>query len=782
MSTRILAVFAVLFVVSTARAEVFVELVPDRSGPYLAGSSVHVDFWLRSEVAFDAEIGLIQFDFSVTNPALGLAPSFVFDYSSIEDASNYEDRYPSLPVPWTRNYILCVCPQAFLPLPAGGSLHVGELTVQLPIELGTYRLDALNASFPTPEVGVAGGIIGFRYNDWKASTGEATGGTLDFIVSVPIPTVSGWGTLILSVLLISFGIGVIVRRLGATPEGNRKGDRIKDAGMDSKTSRATGRILKARRIASTLSALILPSLLNSTLVTAQETPLLQMSASTTVPLSSDSGIVGASGQGTEPVLLFSDVIEVSGAPWIQVLFAEVQLSGSVTSGTASFIRLSSLDGAVQSLDSAAVTQWGNRSAYFNGDSVILELFAFRNTGSNRVRIEEVLAGVEDDPEVPPSICGPTDDRIPSNDPRSARTYGSAICSAFLFNDRPNCLLTAGHCCALFYYGVGVEFNVPWSTPSGAIRHPGPEDQYPVDRASVRYRNGGIGNDWCVFSVFDNTTTGLSPLEAQGASYQLAENVPPPNGSTVGVTGYGADLTPPEFNHTQQTHAGPYNAGGGTTVRFVVDVMPGNSGSAVEHLSSELVYGIVTHSGCFLFSGIATRIDRPDLQGAIPCALCGDNNDCNSNGNSDECDIASGTSLDCNNNGVPDECESSLGACCVDDTCTVVRQTCCDSQGGAFAGPGTTCEPVGACCVGGACAVRAQSCCNGTGAFGGAGTYCEDCNGNGVPAPCEWKWTREYGACCNGEGACIIATECSCPSSFLGVGTACGTLECPYLRP
>ncbi len=55
---------------------------------------------------------------------------------------------------------------------------------------------------------------------------------------------------------------------------------------------------------------------------------------------------------------------------------------------------------------------------------------------------------------------------------------------------------------------------------------------------------------------------------------------------------------------------------------------------------------------------------------------------------------------------------------------------------------------------------------------------EDCENNGIPDACEPR-----GACCNGEGACIIATECSCPGYFFGVGTTCPPgIECAYLGP
>jgi len=145
--------------------------------------------------------------------------------------------------------------------------------------------------------------------------------------------------------------------------------------------------------------------------------------------------------------------------------------------------------------------------------------------------------------------------------------------------------------------------------------------------------------------------------------------------------------------------------------------------------------------------------------------------------------------DCNANGVPDACESP-GACCRGTDCFVFPQDCCIASGGTYRGAGTRCfgddnqngtpdgcesEPLGACCVGGMkCAVFVESYCTSVGGtFGGAGTYCEDCNGNGWPAPCESPATREYGACCDFEGGCTIATECSCQSQFLGAGTTCG---------
>ena len=71
----------------------------------------------------------------------------------------------------------------------------------------------------------------------------------------------------------------------------------------------------------------------------------------------------------------------------------------------------------------------------------------------------VFAAAPSEPEESESICGLTDDRVPSSDPRVARPInveGNAAGTAFLFEGRSNCLLTAGHVCARNTL-VSVEF-------------------------------------------------------------------------------------------------------------------------------------------------------------------------------------------------------------------------------------------------------------------------------------------------------------------------------------
>jgi hypothetical protein len=150
--------------------------------------------------------------------------------------------------------------------------------------------------------------------------------------------------------------------------------------------------------------------------------------------------------------------------------------------------------------------------------------------------------------------------------------------------------------------------------------------------------------------------------------------------------------------------------------------------------------------------------------------------------------------DCNNNETDDVCESPK-LCCLSPNCWVIPEDCCLARGGIVKHTGNRCgadanantipdgceagflDPLGACCQAAiSCQVMLQSTCSSLGGtFGGKGTYCEDCNGNGWPAPCEALTTREYGACCL-DGGCDVTTECSCEGDFLGAGSSCFDCE------
>src|SRR5690606_1065583 len=222
------------------------------------------------------------------------------------------------------------------------------------------------------------------------------------------------------------------------------------------------------------------------------------------------------------------------------------------------------------------------SAYFNGDAVQVELIAHPGQGPSRVQIVGVTAGLAD-PGSLDTICGPTDDRVLSTDPRNARHLSSG-CTSWLFNDGNRMFMTAGHCGASAPGSVE-QFNVPLSKPGGSINHPPPEDQHPVDTSSVQFVNGGQGNDYAYFACFPNSNHGQTASQRQGQYYTLAAAAPAAAGQTIRITGYGTGGGPSStWSQVQKTHTGPYSSLSGTTVRYRVDTTGGNSGSPVENES------------------------------------------------------------------------------------------------------------------------------------------------------------------------------------------------------
>lgn len=193
----------VLSLASAVRAEVAVGLLPNQPGPYTGGESLTVDVWLHSEVSSDESLVGIRFDFQDSDPMLSLSPTFTFDFSSIFPAPVvYDVRFTDLPVPWTDNPALCLCPELFLWLPAEGSIYIGSFDVQLPTEPGVYRVDLLNADEVDPTFGALIYVGVF----WTAYAGEITGGAYEFQVGgSAIPTVSTWGLTILALLLLIGG-------------------------------------------------------------------------------------------------------------------------------------------------------------------------------------------------------------------------------------------------------------------------------------------------------------------------------------------------------------------------------------------------------------------------------------------------------------------------------------------------------------------------------------------------------------------------------------------------
>ena len=328
------------------------------------------------------------------------------------------------------------------------------------------------------------------------------------------------------------------------------------------------------------------------------------------------------------------VIQIEGAQWLQLRFAEFHLVNGQ-------LKVSSAVDE-QTFTHNQLEDWEGLTAVFKGSEVTITLTpeASREISA---KVGDVIIGLPGpSPEVgletvwrplinllgddlqrfiptdtlrkpdgpnpeaafaPEAICGSIDDRTASNHPASGRIMPIG-CTGWIIQGEGSRLLTAGHC-----IGTGtqtIEFNVPASAANGATVSPPVRDQYRVIANSIVDQYTGIGNDWAVFQVLPNTQTGLMPIDAQGTFFTVSNTA---NSATVRITGYGVDGPPPMFgrgprnadNQTQQTHTGrlTQNTGGANTgtLRYRVDTQGGNSGSPVIVEGTNQTIGIHTNGGC-----------------------------------------------------------------------------------------------------------------------------------------------------------------------------------------
>jgi V8-like Glu-specific endopeptidase len=330
------------------------------------------------------------------------------------------------------------------------------------------------------------------------------------------------------------------------------------------------------------------------------------------------------------------MIAVPGAAWLQLQLADVALGdGSLT--------ITSADGQSQTFSQAQIDAWQGLTAVFNGDKLSVTLTPRAGEAVTSASVADIIIGlpasgagaeaalsdllgddlkrfVPDDAALPgtegvqpadgavlESICGATDDRIASSNPRAGRIEPIG-CTGWLIDG--GAFLTAGHCDTSG--AQTVEFNVPASLADGTNVAPAVRDQYRIAAGSMVSQNGGQGNDWAVFRVVPNTETGLMPAAVQGATFQLSNTQNP---AQVRITGYGVDGPGPGFgaggprdatNQTQQTHSGALggNTGGPTsgTLSYSTDTQGGNSGSPVLIEGTDTAIGIHTNAGCTATGG------------------------------------------------------------------------------------------------------------------------------------------------------------------------------------
>jgi hypothetical protein len=316
------------------------------------------------------------------------------------------------------------------------------------------------------------------------------------------------------------------------------------------------------------------------------------------------------------LIAFRETVQVPHAPWLQLHFSHSNL------GKQSYVTITSLkDGGHQRLGTQDLINWKDSSAFFNGDAVEVHLHVAPGEEGIFFRISELTVGEWVGGGAIETLCG-NDKRSASNDPRVSRIVPVG-CTGWIVSNGAH--LTAGHCA-----GAGMttlEFNVPASQCDGTIVHPGPNDQYAIDANSVVSVNGGLGNDYTVFTCFRNGNTRLLPVEAQGAFYRMSKDDSP---ATVRVTGFGLDSTPAGCTNnlnadsqTQQTDSGAFlrevvQGASSVYIEYTVDTEPANSGSPVIVDGTLVTVGIHTNGGCSPPStgNKGTGFENDNLESAI----------------------------------------------------------------------------------------------------------------------------------------------------------------------
>ncbi|MBT7767436.1 MAG: trypsin-like serine protease [Bdellovibrionales bacterium] len=192
-----------------------------------------------------------------------------------------------------------------------------------------------------------------------------------------------------------------------------------------------------------------------------------------------------------------------------------------------------------------------------------------------------------------TICGDTDDRVWSSDPKIGRAVKkidhNGGCTLTMIGRQ--CAISAGHCKNVLHFA---EFNVPRSINFDA-QHPGEEDIYQIDQDSIVYNNR-FGSDYAVFKLLPNKQTGAYAGDRYG-HYEVATKKPS-KGQIVKIIGYGVDSDGTD-HVTQQINLGEITDVG--TFRSLLyhraDTRDGNSGSAIILEENNQIVGIHTNGGC-----------------------------------------------------------------------------------------------------------------------------------------------------------------------------------------
>ncbi len=313
------------------------------------------------------------------------------------------------------------------------------------------------------------------------------------------------------------------------------------------------------------------------------------------PVSIDSGYLPNS--AASAAVVWQQDVTMGNGDWLQLHFRDTNLPAG------SRLRIASTGdlAAAQWHDAHSLRDYQFWSCQFSGPVLRLELHAAAGSSGNRVLVDVVREHLVSVVASQDTICGPTDDRVLSNDPRACRINSS--CTGWLFG--VYAVGTAGHCMDPTTSGQILHFNVPLSTSSGSTQPAHPNNQY-AQEAFHPFLNGGIGNDWSVSAAVRNSNTGLFPGQAQGSWYHVTAAPAAITGVTIRITGYGTGNGTSgsnTWNQVQKTHTGPRaSTSTANALSYVTDTTGGNSGSPVIYEQTGDVIGVHTHSGCTASSG------------------------------------------------------------------------------------------------------------------------------------------------------------------------------------
>ncbi len=185
-------------------------------------------------------------------------------------------------------------------------------------------------------------------------------------------------------------------------------------------------------------------------------------------------------------------VSYPGTSSIRLYFEEVRL------GTNSYLLLEGSDGAKQKMNAAALQNWSNSSAYFNGQNVKVSVYQAQGEAVV-IKLKEI--------KVNEQATNQKIDAIHSTSATQARTtaqgnlgYWAEAVGRFTNGEQAwgtgwiaanGAIVTDNNFGALESFEIGngnyldeydiIEFNVPPSNADGTVNHPAPEDQYPLNK-------------------------------------------------------------------------------------------------------------------------------------------------------------------------------------------------------------------------------------------------------------------------------------------------------------